>query len=83
MLRSIPGIAPDNLPEAHTGRALFRRTILCDEKVKGTVHLALGNSYPETGGKNESALHWDLIRDLRPGGRLTAGEDIMVDGEFV
>jgi aminopeptidase len=49
--------------------------ILLDEKIGGTVHLALGRSYPETGGKNESALHWDLICDLRSGGRIT------VDGE--
>lgn len=48
---------------------------LLDEKIAGTVHLALGRSYPETGGQNVSALHWDLICDLRDGGRLT------VDGE--
>jgi aminopeptidase len=45
--------------------------ILLDEKIGGTVHLALGRSYPETGGVNESAVHWDLICDLRDGGRLT------------
>jgi aminopeptidase len=39
------------------------------------VHLALGRSYPETGGVNESALHWDLICDLRHGGRLTVDGD--------
>jgi aminopeptidase len=50
---------------------------LLDEKIAGTVHTALGRSYPETGGRNESALHWDLICDLRAGGRLTA------DGEAV
>ncbi len=56
---------------------------LFDEKIGGTVHLALGRSYPETGGKNESALHWDLICDLRRGGRLTAdGELIVEDGRF-
>ena len=44
---------------------------LLDEKMAGTVHLALGRSYPETGGTNASALHWDLICDLRQGGRLT------------
>ncbi|MEA2221658.1 MAG: aminopeptidase, partial [Solirubrobacteraceae bacterium] len=56
---------------------------LFDEKIGGTVHLALGRSYPETGGKNESALHWDLICDLRGGGRLTAdGETVMQDGRF-
>jgi aminopeptidase len=54
-------------------------SILLDEKMAGTVHLALGRSYPETGGRNESALHWDLICDLRNGGRLTAdGEPIAV-----
>ena len=57
--------------------------ILCDEKVKGTVHLALGRSYPETGGKNESAPHWDLICDLRKSGQITAdGDVIQRDGEF-
>ena len=58
-------------------------TILFDEKIGGTVHLALGRSYPETGGKNASALHWDLICDLRAGGRLTAdGDVLMLDGRF-
>jgi aminopeptidase len=57
--------------------------ILFDEKIGGTVHLALGRSYPETGGTNESALHWDLICDLRKGGTLTAdGETILRDGRF-
>jgi aminopeptidase len=58
-------------------------TILFDEKIGGTVHLALGRSYPETGGANESALHWDLICDLRPGGRLLVdGEVLQEDGRF-
>jgi aminopeptidase len=48
---------------------------LLDEKIAGTVHLALGRSYPETGGTNGSALHWDLVCDLRAGGELS------VDGE--
>ena len=57
--------------------------ILFDEKIGGTVHLALGRSYPETGGKNVSALHWDLICDLRDGGRLTAdGEVVQENGRF-
>jgi aminopeptidase len=59
-------------------------TILFDEKIGGTVHLALGRSYPETGGKNVSAVHWDLICDLRAGGRLSAdGEPVQVDGRLV
>jgi len=58
-------------------------TILFDEKIGGTVHLALGRSYSETGGKNASALHWDLIVDLRAGGRLSAdGEVVQEDGRF-
>lgn len=55
-------------------------TILFDEKIGGTVHLALGRSYPETGGRNQSALHWDLIVDLRAGGRLTADDDVVLEG---
>jgi aminopeptidase len=58
--------------------------VLLDEKMVGTVHLALGRSYPETGGRNRSALHWDLICDLRDGGRLTAdGQVINENGGFV
>ena len=51
--------------------------ILFDEKIGGTVHLALGRSYPETGATNESAVHWDMICDLRAGGRLTADGDVI------
>jgi aminopeptidase len=58
--------------------------ILLDEKIGGTVHLALGRSYPETGGTNESAVHWDMICDLRRGGVLYAdGEPIQRDGRFL
>jgi aminopeptidase len=57
---------------------------LLDEKIAGTVHLALGNSYPETGGTNESALHWDLICDLRKGGRVSVDGDVVSqDGVLV
>ena len=63
------------------------RNILFDEKIGGTVHLALGNSYPETGGNNVSALHWDMICDLRPaaGGGEVYVDDILVlkDGQLV
>jgi aminopeptidase len=58
--------------------------ILFDEKIGGTVHLAVGSSYPETGGENTSAVHWDMIIDLRRGGRLSAdGESVVIDGAFV
>jgi aminopeptidase len=54
--------------------------ILLDEKIAGTVHLALGRSYPETGATNQSAIHWDLICDLREGGRISADGEVVVDG---
>jgi len=58
-------------------------TILFDEKIGGTVHLALGRSYPETGGTNESSVHWDMICDLRTHGRLSAdGATILETGQF-
>jgi len=58
--------------------------ILFDEKIGGTVHLAVGRSYPETGGTNQSAVHWDMICDLRRGGTLSAdGEPIQRDGRFL
>src|SRR3954447_17182954 len=58
--------------------------ILFDEKIGGTVHLALGRSYPESGGTNDSVVHWDMICDLRQGGTLSAdGETILADGRFV
>ena len=58
--------------------------ILLDEKIGGTVHLAVGRSYPETGGVNESAVHWDMICDLRKGGRIEVdGELLLEDGRFV
>jgi aminopeptidase len=69
-----------------TNEGIDRATgsILLDEKMAGTVHLALGRSYPETGGRNSSALHWDLICDLREGGLLTAdGEPVVQDGRLV
>lgn len=59
------------------------KNILFDEKLGGTVHLAIGRSYAETGGKNDSSVHWDLICDLRDGGELTLdGETIEQDGKF-
>ncbi len=54
----------------------FTRQILFDEKIGGTIHMAFGASYPETGGKNESAVHWDMICDMR------TDSEIRVDGEL-
>ena len=60
------------------------RSILLDEKIGGTVHLAIGQSYPETGGTNVSSQHWDMICDLREGGSITVdGTTLQRDGRFV
>jgi aminopeptidase len=66
------------------GIATGTREILLDEKIGGTVHMAIGKAYPESGGVNDSAVHWDMVCDLRQGGRITVdGEDLQVDGRFV
>jgi aminopeptidase len=60
----------------------FSRHILFDEKIGGTMHMALGRAYPQTGGKNQSALHWDMICDLRKGEVHADGELCYKDGKF-
>lgn len=60
------------------------REVLLDEKIGGTVHMAVGRSYPESGGVNESAVHTDLVCDIRLGGKIVVdGQDFQVDGKFV
>jgi aminopeptidase len=60
------------------------RNILFDEKIDGTVHLALGNGIHDIGGTNVSAIHWDIVKDLRPGGRIELdGELVQEDGRWL
>lgn len=62
------------------------KDILFDEKIGGTVHLAVGSGYPESGSKNKSAIHWDMVKDLRGGEPETGGGfggEIWLDGELV
>jgi aminopeptidase len=60
------------------------KQILFDEKIGGTVHMAVGAGYPETGSANTSALHWDMVCDLRNGGEIQAdGQTIYRDGWFL
>jgi aminopeptidase len=62
----------------------YTGSVLLDEKIGGTVHLALGRSVPGTGGENGSALHWDMVCDLREGGEVYAdGELVYRGGAFV
>ena len=62
----------------------FSKNILFDEKIGGTVHMAVGAGYPETGNTNRSAVHWDMICDLRRGGRVTVdGQPFLVEGRYV
>jgi aminopeptidase len=61
----------------------FTKNTLFDEKIGGTLHMALGRSYPETGGTNMSALHWDMVFDLRQGCEVTVdGQLFSRNGEF-
>ncbi len=66
------------------GITRFTRQILFDEKINGSFHMALGAGYPETGSQNESAIHWDMICDLRDGGEIRVdGELLYKNGQFV
>jgi aminopeptidase len=61
----------------------FIKNILFDEKIGGTIHMALGAGYPETGSSNESAIHWDMICDMRDGGQIIVDGDLFYQsGEF-
>jgi aminopeptidase len=60
------------------------REVLLDEKIGGTIHMAFGQAYPESGGTNESAVHTDLVCDLRLGGKMEVDGVVMQeDGKFV
>lgn len=62
----------------------FCYDILYDEKIGGTVHLALGRAYKECGGYNHSALHWDIVKDLRKEGQiLLDGKVVLENGKFL
>ncbi|HEY33267.1 MAG TPA: aminopeptidase [Dehalococcoidia bacterium] len=65
------------------GITRFTRQILFDEKINGSFHMALGAGYPETGSQNQSAIHWDLICDLRDGGEIRVDDELLYkNGKF-
>lgn len=62
----------------------FTRNMLFDEKMGGTIHLAVGAGYPETGSSNISGIHWDMLCDLRKGGEIYGdGKLIYREGKFL
>jgi len=60
----------------------FTKNMLFDEKLGGTIHLAVGHGFPEVGSKNESGLHWDMLCDMAEGQMSADGEVFYRDGKF-
>jgi len=66
------------------GITKFTKNMLFDEKIGGTIHIALGNSYPESGGINKSAIHWDILKDTKKNGEIYAdGRPFYTNGKFL
>ncbi len=66
------------------GITKFTKNMLFDEKMGGTIHMALGNSYPESGGKNQSAIHWDILKDMKKDGEIYADKKLFYkNGQFL
>ena len=62
----------------------FTKNILFDEKIGGTIHMAIGQSYLQAGGKNQSAIHWDMIGNMKNGGEIFANDEKIYDsGKFL
>lgn len=62
----------------------FTKNILFDEKIGGTVHMAIGQSYLQTGGKNQSSIHWDMIADMKEEGEIYADDEKIYErGQFI
>jgi len=60
------------------------KNILFDEKMGGTVHMAIGQSYLQAGGQNQSAIHWDMIAEMRNGGEIFADDELIYkNGKFI
>jgi aminopeptidase len=68
----------------NNGIQRFTKSILFDEKIGGTIHMALGAGYPETGSKNKSPVHWDMICDMRDGGQIWVDDELFYEsGKFL
>jgi len=64
------------------GIGRFTKNILFDEKIGDAIHLALGNAYKDCGGVNKSAIHWDMIKTMKPGQILLDSKTVQKDGKF-
>ena len=66
------------------GITRYMKNTLFDEKINGTIHLAIGRAYPEIGGQNVSAIHWDIVKDVREGGRIELdGRTVQENGRWI
>jgi len=66
------------------GITRFTKDMLFDEKMGGTIHMAIGRAIPESGGVNKSAIHWDILKDMKKGGEIYAdGKLFHKDGKFL
>ncbi len=81
---SIPGARQFGEVAIGTNKHIKKATknILFDEKIGGSIHMAIGSSYPETGGKNTAAIHWDMIKDMKNGQIIADDELIYENGRF-
>jgi len=62
----------------------FTKNMLLDEKMGGTIHMALGMAYRETGGKNHSAIHWDILKDMKKNAEIYADNELFYkNGKFL
>jgi aminopeptidase len=62
----------------------FTKNILFDEKMGGTIHMALGNGIADTGSKNHSAVHWDILKDMKKNGEIYADNELFYkNGKFL
>jgi aminopeptidase len=62
----------------------FTKNILFDEKMAGTIHIALGAGYPESGSQNKSAIHWDMVCDMRDSGQIVVDDELIYEsGKFL
>jgi len=60
------------------------KNILFDEKIGGTIHMALGQSYLQAGGTNNSTIHWDMITDMKDMGEIYADDELIYEkGQFI